>query len=76
MGPVALVLNGLVQRRVELVALGTEARKAQSLKRGHQLVGNRLQRPGLQVTVAARPVEIVQHAQQLGDRPLPWRDRQ
>ena len=64
---VALVLNGLVQRRVEFVALGSESRKAQSLKGSHQFVGDRLQRTGLQIAVAARPVEIVEHRKQLGD---------
>ena len=67
MGAVALVLHGLVQRRVELVALVAEARKAKSLKGGHQLVGDRLQRAGLQVAVAAGAVEVVEHRQQLGD---------
>ena len=66
-GAVALVLHSLVQRRVEIVAFVAEARKAESLKGGRQLVGDRLQRSGLQIAVAARPVEIVENRQQLGD---------
>ncbi len=68
MRAVALVLNCFVQRRVELVALVTECRKAKPLKGGGQFVGDRLQRTGLQIAVAARPVEIVEHRKQLGDR--------
>ena len=67
MGSLALVLDGLVQRRVELVALGTECRKTKPLKGGHQFVGNRLQRAGLQVAVAAGAVEIVEDTEQLRD---------
>ncbi len=63
----AFVLNGLVQRRIELVALVAEARKTQPLKGCRQLVGHRLQRTGLQVPVAAGTVEVVEHRQQLGD---------
>src|ERR1700752_3319578 len=67
MRSLALVLNSLVQTRVELVALVAESRKAKPFKRGRQLVGDRLQRTGLQVTMAAGAVEVVEHRQQLRD---------
>ena len=56
-----------MQRRVELVALVTEARKTKSFKGSGQLVSDRLQGTGLQIAVAACPVEIVEHREQLGD---------
>src|SRR5262245_34256929 len=67
MRPIALVLNGLVQRRVEFVALVAESRKTKSLKGGREFVGDRLQRTGFQVTVAAGAVEVIEHWKQLGD---------
>ena len=65
--PVTLVLHGLVQRRVELVTLGAEGDQPQPCQGADQLVGDRLQRTGLQVAVAAGAVEVVEHRQQLAD---------
>ena len=62
-----LVLHGLVQHRVEVLAFLAERHQTESGQGAVQLVGYRLQRAGLQVAVLARPLEIVEHAQQLAD---------
>jgi hypothetical protein len=57
------VLHGLVQHRVEVVALGAERRQPKAGQRAEQFVGDQLQRPRLQISMTACAVEIVEHAE-------------
>ncbi|SKV35071.1 Uncharacterised protein [Mycobacteroides abscessus subsp. abscessus] len=66
MAVLAIVLNRLVQRGIEVIALCSERRQPQPFQRRGQLVRNTAQRARFQVTVLSRAVEIIQHAQQLG----------
>src|SRR5215207_6037811 len=62
-----LMLHGLVQQRVERIAFIAESRKPKTLKGSRELVGHRLQGTGLQVSVVAGAIEVVEHGQQLSD---------
>ena len=62
------VHHGLVPSRVERIADLAERDQAELGEHRVELVGDRLERAG-QIAVRPRPVDVVQHRQQVGDYP-------
>ena len=60
-GALALVLDGLVQRRIELLALEAEGCQSQPGQHRLELVGHRFERTGFQITVTASPIQVVEN---------------
>ena len=69
-----LVLHGLVDGRVERLALQPERLETELLRDGHQLVGHGLERAG-EVAVGLGAVEVVEHGEQLGHELHPRPDQ-